>query len=511
MQLAQWIDRHACFAPDALALQCGATRYTYAGFARRVDEVAGRFAALGLGRGDVIAFLGLNNPEMLAMLFACARLGALLTPLNWRRAPPELARTLAETRPQLVCAEPGFIAALGASAEQLRGVGCLALGATEAPGWLEWESVAPAPRVPVAGDESSPLLICHTSGTAGEPKGAVLTQRALLWNAVNSAHMHDLTSADRVLTTLPLFHVGGLNIQTLPALHAGAAVTLHPKFDVAAVFDAIAQQRITLTVLVPTQLVAMMEHPRWATADLSSLRVISTGSTIIGPDLVHKVAQRGVPLIQVYGSTETCPIATYVRAADAMRKAGSAGAPALHCEIRIVDEAGQDLPHHADGEILVRGPSVMQGYWNAPEATAAALQDGYYHTGDVGHVDEEGYLYVVSRKKDMIISGGENIYPAEVESVLAGCRGIEEACVVGRPDQRWGEVVVAAVVRRAGATLGVQDVLALFDGRIARYKHPREIVFLERLPRTALGKVRIEEVRAAVVDAGRRREGADGF
>jgi fatty-acyl-CoA synthase len=365
--------------------------------------------------------------------------------------------------------------------------------------------------VPAGGEESSPVLICHTSGTAGEPKGAVLTQRALLWNAVNSAHMHDLTSADRVLTTLPLVHVGGLNIQTLPALHAGASVTLHPKFDAGATFDAIERERITLTVLVPTQLVAMMESPRWAGADLSSLRVISTGSTIIGEALVHKVADRGVPLIQVYGSTETCPIATYVRAADARRKAGSAGAPALHCEIRIVDDAGRDVPVGTDGEILVRGPSVMQGYWRAPEATAAALQEGYYHSGDVGHLDEEGYLYVVSRKKDMIISGGENIYPAEVESVLLECRAIEEVCVVGRPDERWGEMVVAAVVCRGGARLTAAEVLALFEGRIARYKYPRDIVFLERLPRTALGKIRIEEVRALVARPAPQREHAHGL
>jgi fatty-acyl-CoA synthase len=511
VHLGQWITRHACFAPDAPALQCGATRYSYAQLAARIELAAGRLAALGLGRGDVVAFLGLNNPEMLALLFACARLGALLTPLNWRRAPPELARTLAETRPQLLCSEPAFVAALSASAAQLRGVRCLALGPTAAPGWAEWEALAPAPSAPAAGEESAPLLVCHTSGTAGEPKGAVLTQRALLWNAINSAHMHDLTSADRVLTTLPLFHVGGLNIQTLPALHAGASVTLHPKFEVDAVFDTIERERITLTVLVPTQLVAMMEHPRWRRADLSSLRVISTGSTIIGPALIHKVAERGVPLIQVYGSTETCPIATYVRAADALRKAGSAGAPALHCEIRVVDDAGRDVPCGSDGEILVRGPSVMQGYWHAPEATAAALQDGYYHSGDVGHLDADGYLYVVSRKKDMIISGGENIYPAEVEGVLLECRAIEEVCVVGRPDERWGEIVVAAIVRRAGERLEAADVLALLDGRIARYKHPRTIVFLERLPRTALGKVKIEEVRAVIADRRPQAEGAHGL
>jgi fatty-acyl-CoA synthase len=313
--------------------------------------------------------------------------------------------------------------------------------------------------------------------------------------------MHYLTSADRVLTTLPMFHVGGLNIQTTPALHAGATLVLHPKFEPAAVFDAIERERITLAVLVPAQIEAMMASPRWASADLSSLRMITTGSTIVSEAFVRRVNARGVPLVQVYGSTETCPIATYVRAEDAARKAGSAGAAALHCRVKVVDDAGQELAPGRDGEILVQGPNVAAGYWNAPGESAQAFRDGWYHSGDVGHLDAEGYLTVVSRKKDMIISGGENIYPAELENVLAECPAIEEACVVGAPDERWGEAVVAAVVLKAGARMSEADVLALFQGRIARYKHPREVRFLAQLPRSALGKVRKEEVRAAVARA----------
>jgi fatty-acyl-CoA synthase len=310
--------------------------------------------------------------------------------------------------------------------------------------------------------------------------------------------MHDLTSADRVLTTLPLFHVGGLNIQTTPALHAGASVTLHAKFEPEATLDALEREGITLTVLVPAQFAALMDLPRWASADLSGVRMISTGSTIVSEALVRKVSERGAPVIQVYGATETCPIASYVRPADAFRKAGSAGLPALHSELKIVDDAGAELPSGRDGEILVRGPNVASGYINAPADTARTFVDGWYHSGDIGHLDEEGYLYVVSRKKDMIICGGENIYPLDVETVLSECPLIEEACVVGRPDARWGEVVVAAVVLKPGCSMTQADVLKICDGRIARYKHPREVRFLERLPRSALGKVQKDAVRAAV-------------
>jgi fatty-acyl-CoA synthase len=345
-----------------------------------------------------------------------------------------------------------------------------------------------------------PVLLCYTSGSTGAPKGVVLSQSALTWNAVNSTHMHDLTSGDRVLTTLPLFHVGGLNILTTPALHAGASIVLHPRFDAQATLRAIGAERITLTVLVPAQLTAMMELPAWKNADLSSLRMITTGSTIVPEAFVRKVSARGVPVVQVYGSTETCPIAAYVRVPDALRKAGSAGAAALHCELRVVGEEGTSLPPGRDGEILVRGPNVASSYWHMPAQTARAFAGGWYHSGDIGHLDDEGHLYVVARMKDLIISGGENIYPAEVESVLLESPAVEEACVVGWPDKRWGEVVAAAIVLKSGFRMTEAEALALFQGRIARYKHPREVRFLERLPRSALGKVQREAVRTAIME-----------
>jgi fatty-acyl-CoA synthase len=499
MDLAFPIERHAAFAPKKAAIRFADEDLDYATLAARIRHACGKLAALDVGEGDVVAFLGFNHPEMLALLFACARLRAILLPLNWRLTAAEHARVIADAKPRLVLVAPDFLGHAQALRGGLPTTQWLALASAPA-GWRDWMGVAPgsAAKPAVAPAHEAPVLLCYTSGSTGTPKGVALTQGALFFNVVNSVHMHDLTSADRVLTTLPMFHVGGLNIQTVPALHAGATVILHAKFDPDAAFDAIERERVTLAVLVPSQLTAMMKLARWSKADLSSLRVLTTGSTIVSQAFVQRVHERGVPLIQVYGTTETCPIAAYLRIEDARRKAGAAGLPALYCALRIVDENDNDVPAGSDGEILVRGPNVMQGYWNAPAATATALRGGWYHSGDIGHVDVEGYLHVVARKYDLIISGGENIYPAEIENVLLEHPAIVEACVVGCPDEHWGEAVVAAVVLKPGARLSAADVIAMLDGRIARYKQPRAVRFVDSLPRTALGKVQREELRAVV-------------
>ncbi len=500
MDLAHWIERSAAFTPDKLAIRFAGDELDYAAFAERIRRSGSRLAALGVRRGDTVAYLGRNHPEMLALLFACARRGAIVVPLNWRHAAPEHARVLADCSPRAILVDAAFTERAQALRNDYPGMIWTTLGDVPA-GWIAWDDSALAPETqgepPSAGSLEDPVLVCYTSGSTGVPKGVVLTQEALFWNALNSTHMHDLTGADRILTTLPLFHVGGLNILTLPAFHAGASVTLHEQFEPLAAIEAIERERITLTVLVPAQLTAMMDHPRWLKADLSSLRMITTGSTIVSEAFIRRVNDRGLRLIQVYGSTETCPIATYVRAENADRKAGAAGLPALHCEVRVVDGEGKDVATGQDGEIVVRGPNVSQAYWNAPAATAAAYRGGWYHSNDIGHFDDEGYLHVVSRQTDMIISGGENIYPAELENILLECPAILEACIVGRTHERWGEAVIAIVVLQPGARMSEADVLALFDDRIARFKHPREILFTDALPRTALGKVMRGEVLKA--------------
>jgi fatty-acyl-CoA synthase len=505
MDLSEWIDRHARLTPERTAIRFPGRDISYGALAELVHRLASAMAASGLARGSCAAYLGLNSPEMLALLFACARLGVLFMPLNWRLAGPEHRQMLEHCPPSLLFVEPQFIAQTDAYRTTLLPLIVIAFGRAQ-PGWTGYDdflarAAGPAPRDPRFDprlDPATPLLICYTSGSTGKPKGVLLSQDALAWNAANCADMHQLTPEDRILTTLPLFHVGGLNNLTTPALQAGCTVVLHPKFDPEACFDAIERERITLTVLVPAQLDMMMASPRWQSADFSSLRMITTGSTIVPARIIDAVHARGVPLVQIYGATETCPIAVCLKAADAKRKAGSTGKAAAHCELRIVDDTGKDVAQGAIGEILVHGPNVMIGYWKAPQETAAALVDGWFRSGDMGHQDAEGFLYVDGRKKEMIISGGENIYPAEIENLLAECQDIAEASVVGRPDERWGEVVVAVVAPKAGHTLTSASVLQLLEGRIARYKHPKEVVFVGELPKTALGKVRKEDVRQMV-------------
>jgi fatty-acyl-CoA synthase len=480
MDLSSWLARRAEIAPDEIAIDFEGEGHSWRDLDRQMRRLAGALAERGVGRGGRVAHLGYNSPLFLALLFACARLGAILVPLNWRLAAPEHRVILADAEPALLLYEAEFADAVArAGAARVLDLAELAAALPAAP-----ERAAD----PAVGYDA-PVLVVYTSGTTGRPKGAVLTQGALFWNAVNSTLMHDLTSADRVLTTLPMFHVGGLNIQTLPALHAGARVSLHRRFDPAATLSAIAASRPSLTVLVPTQLAALIEHPLWRETDLSSLRAITTGSAIVPKPLIEAIHARGVPVIQVYGSTETAPIAIYQRPRDAFSSVGACGKPGLHCEARVVDAEGRDVTPGERGEILIRGPNVMTGYWRNPEASATALAGGWFHTGDIGHVDARGDYWIDERKNDVIISGGENIYPAEVEAILLEDPRIAEAAVVARPDPRWGEVPVAVIVRRGDAALAASEVLALFQDRIARFKHPREVVFAAALPKNAIGKV----------------------
>lgn len=499
MDLSRWIARWAGFAPDKPALVCDGETLTY----RALDEQVGRLAAglkrrLSVGRGDRVAFLGANCPEMIVLTFACARLGAMIVPLNWRLAPPEHAYILNHCGATALVCEPEFIG----SAQTFREAAPALRLITAGPAKDAWQSLGSlaeadaADGTPHVGPET-PLLVVYTSGTTGRPKGAVLTQGALFWNAVNSTHMHDLTSADHVLTSAPLFHVGGLNIQTLPALHAGATVTLHRRFDPGAVLRAVARDRPSLTVLVPAQMQALIDHPAWPDTDLSSLRMVTTGSTIVPHGLINAFHDRGVPVIQVYGTTETGPIAAYLRVEQARDHVGSTGLPAIHCDLKLVGDDGAVVAPGEPGEVLVRGPNVMTEYWNDAEATEAALAGGWFHTGDIGHLDSDGFLTIDDRKKDVIISGGENIYSAELEAVLAADDRIVEAAVVGRADDRWGEVAVAVVVA-ADAALDEATVIGLFGGRLARFKHPKAVRFVDALPRNAMGKVEKFALRALV-------------
>ncbi|MBP0113340.1 class I adenylate-forming enzyme family protein [Bradyrhizobium vignae] len=492
MDLCSLIDRNAAFAPDKTAIAFEGEQLSYAAFASRIERTATALKQqLGVGRGDRVAILSLNRPDYLVLLYACARLGAILVPLNWRLAVAEQLFILGDAGAKVLVLEQAFsgvLAELGQTAPETSVVGL----DFPPPRGVTFEALLArsqgSGRTPHT-DLSCPLLIVYTSGTTGRPKGAVLRQEALFWNGVMSQHMHNMTSDDHVLTVLPFFHVGGLNIQTTPALQLGATVTVHARFAPDAALAAIQQERPTLTVMVPAILQAVSEHPAWPTTDLSSLKAIATGSTIVPPHLIERFVARDVPVLQVYGSTETCPIAVYTRLGGDLSRAGSTGLAGLCCEAKVIDQAGNEVPTGTPGEITVRGPNVFFEYWGNEAATRDALHDGWYRTGDIGLCDADGYFWVRDRKKNMIISGGENVYPAEVERVLLEHPDVSECAVIGRPDPRWDEVPIAYVIARSGCRLEADELRAHLQAQLARYKVPREIVFVTDLPRTALGKV----------------------
>lgn len=492
MDLSRIIKHWAGMSPDKCAVHLHGAEVTYAQLWRRIELATATLSARHVVReGERIAWLGLNHPDFIVFLMALARLGAIAVPLNMRLATPELAAILRQSGTRLLFRDEVFADA-GAAAARAAGVataGTASLIDAHATG-----------AALLAGSDDSPVMIVYTSGTTGAPKGALHTQANLLWNIASAIAAQDITAADHVLNALPMFHVGGLCIQTLPVLAAGGSVTLHARFDPGAWIADVSARRPSLSLLVPATLKAILAHPDWPSADLSSLRLLNTGSSTVPLSMIEAVQARGVPVSQVYGATETGPVSIVLRADDAFGHIGSTGKPAMHVEVRLVKADGKEAATGETGEICVRGKNVVAGYWN--DAGNQAFADGWFRSGDLAYRDPDGFYWVVGRSKDMIISGGENIYPAELENVLADCPDIVESAVIGQEDARWGEVAVAVVVRRPDSSLDEDGVIALFDGRLARYKHPRRVVFAESLPKTALGKVQKAALRGWMAQSG---------
>jgi len=499
VDLSNWIHSQANLIPDKAAFIFNESSISYASFARSIDgyvQILG--TELCVKPGDRIAFLGFNSPDMIALLFACARIGAILLPLNWRLAGPEHQQLLAHSKPIALFVDEHFIEHINNISKQLPEIKLIQLGKKIAANSDNWQSMeqllakthgATPFEIPETISEDEGLLLCYTSGTTGVPKGALLSKKALMWNAKNSIDMHQLTAEDIVLTLLPMFHVGGLNIQTLPALSIGASIILLDKFEIERFYQAFEKHPVTITLVVPTLMYAVMADQKWQSFKPEHLRIIAIGSSVVPESLVSAVCNTGVPLIQVYGSTETAPIAAYTPIEDAARKPASTGKTALHCEIRLVDENNNQVPEGDKGEILVRGPNVLLGYWKDQQATSQSFTQGWFHTGDVGHFDEEGFLFVDGRIKDMIICGGENIYPAAIENVLSQCKEVEEVAVAGKPDDYWGEICVAVIVLKTGYSVDEQYLQQFCNNRIASSSIPKKIIFVDELPRNAMGKV----------------------
>lgn len=340
--------------------------------------------------------------------------------------------------------------------------------------------------------------MAYTSGTTGNPKGALLSQDAILHSALNSINMFEMTEKDEVLTVVPMYHIGGLSIHSIPALKIGATVTIHRNLDPALVLKDIERYRITLLVGRPPVSRAISSHADWDNTDLSSMRSMSSGSMRVPLESMAPWFARGVPVQQLYGMTEALPPVIAVSIPDARRKAGSIGKPAMYVEARVVDRHMRDVAPGERGEIVLRGKCVFSAYWQNEGATAETFRDGWFLTGDVGHRDDDGYFFVDDRVKDIVIVGASNVYPADGERILAECEAIEEAAIVGRPDPELGESLVACVVLKEGHQMNSRELKALFEGRLAPYQHPHHVMFMDSIPHTALGKIQRNVLRDMV-------------
>jgi fatty-acyl-CoA synthase len=481
-------------SPDRPAIDDGHTQVTYRLLADRVGRFANVLRSLGIRRGDRVAYLGPNHPSYFDVLFGSAAVGAILVPVNTRLAAPELEYVLGDSGATTIVVAPSHTAVLAevehhvASRRIIRLDGDRSLDRlieSADPTWLDED---------VSLDDVA--VIMYTSGTTGRPKGAMLSHGNLTWNVVNVLIDHDFKGDDMSLVVAPLFHIAALAMISLPTLVKGGTVLVRPTFDPAGALELIASRGVTQMFGVPTMFNAMAKTEEWEGTDLSGLRSVMCGGAPVPTATIDTYLARGVVFIQGYGMTETSPGLLFLDGPSSTVKAGTAGVPSFFTDVRLVGPDMDDAEPGERGEILAAGPNVMKGYWGRPKETGAAFSDGtWFHTGDVAIVDPDGYYTIVDRTKDIIISGGENIYPAEVEDAILHHPAVAECAVFGVPDERWGEVGRAVVVLREGAALDEPGLLAHLDTRLARYKIPKSVVFTDELPKSGAGKVLKPQLR----------------
>jgi fatty-acyl-CoA synthase len=494
-----WLAKRRLKDPDKTAVVFGEETLSYRELADAADRVASVLWHRGIRQGDAVAYIGENSPQFLQVMFGAAQLGAMFVPVNTRLAAPEVQHVLVDSGARAVVLDAEFLerAMPGVEAGRIAQVIVTGEGLPEHPGLARLVAEAPGGHTIADVSLDDPAAIIYTSGTTGRPKGAVLSHGNLTWVALNCVVDYDVVSGDVSLMISPLFHVASLGMGALPVLLKGATLVLEKGFEPGRALSLIERHGITMLSGVPTTYQLMADHPDWASTDLSTLRKLTCGGSAVPTRILNAYEERGLSFSQGYGMTETSPGATSLAPSMTRRKQGSVGLPHFFTEVRITDEHGDVVPRGTVGEIEVAGPNVFLGYHGLPEATAAAFTaDGWYRSGDLGYLDPDGYLYISDRLKDMIISGGENIYPAEVENLIADIEGISGVAVVGVPDERWGEVPWAVVTLREGADVDTEKVRAHLDGLVARYKLPKNVVVVEDLPRTASGKIRKADLRA---------------
>ena len=495
------LDHHATRAPERAMTVFQGQVCTYGEMADRARALAAGLHERGVGEGHVVALLSYNCPEFLETVFAANYLGAIAMPINWRLAAPEVRYILDHSEARaLMCdaalAELGGAATVGLESTLLRS--CLEPDAPD--GWTTLDELQSARHAveQATTDSDDVHRLMYTSGTTGRPKGVMITHANLAWK--NLAHLVEFgfTAGDLGLACGPLYHVGALDLTTTTLIAAGATTIIHRSFDAPAVVDELERSRVTTVWLAPAMVNAIMALPDIERRDLSSVRVIINGGEKMPIPLIERI-QRVFPsawFADAYGLTETVSGDTFLDRENIVRKLGSVGRPCLHLDLEVWDDKGHPVAAGQPGEIVMRGPKVFKGYWRDPAATTRAFDGGWFHTGDIGAVDDDGYLFIVDRLKDLIVSGGENIAGSEVERVLYEHPAVLEVAVVGRPDDRWGEVPVAFVVLRSGASADADELIAHCAGQLAKFKVPKDVSFLEALPRNPSGKVLKRELRS---------------
>jgi len=502
-----WIRHHALTRPDTVATIDLATArsFTYAEMDARTSRLASAFAgSFGVGPGDRVAVLANNNSNFFEVEFACWKLGAIFVPLNWRLALPELEFIVGDCTPSVMIVDDDFLES-GVALANSTGIAHLInwdRGSDVAADYEDAITSATAMTRAAETTHDTPLTIMYTSGTTGRPKGAIITHGMVFFNAVNCSEFFRLAPDMVNLAFLPLFHIAGLNTFANPAYHFGGTNIVMRTFEPAACLELISdpERGITHFLGVPTNYLFMSQLPAFATATFPTVKAAALGGAPSPLSLLEAWGARGLPLQQGYGLTETAPLVTALRPQDCMTKIGSAGLPALHNQVRIVDEEGNDSSVGEVGELWTRGPNVTPGYWNFPEANASSFEDGYLKTGDAAYKDDEGFIFIVDRWKDMYISGGENVYPAEVETVIYQLPEIAEVAIIGKPDDKWGEVGMAIVVLKPDTTIDEQIIVDHCAKNLAKFKVPRSVVFVHELPHNATGKVLKRELRVHHID-----------
>ena len=501
MNIGLHLTKRALLNPDLEALVdlspdgSETLRLTFAELDRRADRVANLLTGLGLASGDRVAVLLPTGHRFVETFYGAARVGLVLVPLNWRLVADELAFMLHNSGATALVYDAEYDAVVAELHRRGGGEGGTALVhwlrvGPDTPTWAsDFDALrdrAPESPVPVGADGDAPLFIMYTSGTTGLPKGVVHTHDSVQWCVFTIAASVDTRFKDRYLIALPLFHVAAL-APLFGGVYQGATLVLMRQFDPARIWQVFCDERITTTLAVPAMLNFMLPGYRPELRQALALRWIMSGASPVPPSLIKSYADLGVEIQQVYGLTESCGPGCVIGSDDAISHAGSAGKPFFHTDIRIVDPQGDDVAADVPGEILIRGRHLMAGYWHRPDATAETIVDGWLHTGDVAVRDADGFVYIQDRIKDMIISGGENVYPAEIEDVLLSHPGIADVAVLGMKSAKWGESPLAVVVR---ADPGLDDtaVLAYCDGKLARFKRPKQVVFVDAIPRTVTGK-----------------------